>query len=197
MKSVLIAALLAAAPAEQAPPPCLTEAQIEDLALFALPPMLEAAATACAPALPADAYLLTGGKALALSLAAESSNRWAGASATLSTMAKDKFPANLSEATARGLVHDLALGGLKSEGAQAQCVRINRVADLLSPLPPRNLAGLVVLAVELGSAGGGNPMANPQPAPQSKSKSKSKSKAQAQVQPRPGNPPLICPTTRT
>ncbi|MEO7828137.1 MAG: hypothetical protein ABIR60_13460, partial [Allosphingosinicella sp.] len=71
MKSALIAALLATAPAQPAQPPCLTAAQVEDLALFALPPLLEAAATACAPALPADAYLTNGGRTLARTLAAE------------------------------------------------------------------------------------------------------------------------------
>ncbi|HYW15136.1 MAG TPA: hypothetical protein VE891_03140 [Allosphingosinicella sp.] len=174
MKSVLIAALLAAAPAEQSKPPCLTEAQVEDLALFALPPLLEAAAAACAPALPANAYLSNGGRTLARTLAAESSSRWAGASATLSTMAKDKFPAGLTETTARGLVHDLALGGLKAKGGQEHCGRINRVADLLSPLPPRNLAGLVVLVIEIGT--------------ESDSR-KAKDKAAAK-------PPLICPAAR-
>lgn len=178
MKSVLIAALLTAAPAEQAQRPCLTEAQVEDLALFALPPLLEAAATACAPALPADAYLPNGGRALARTLATESSARWATARSALSTMAKDKFPEGLSETTARGLVHDLALGGLKAEGGQAQCSRIDRAAALLSPLPPRNLAGLVVLVVEIGSESDG------------KSKPEGKAKAKA------GKPPLICPTAR-
>lgn len=173
MKSALIAALVAAAPAQQAQRPCLTEAQVEDLALFALPPLLEAAATACAPALPADAYLANGGRALARTLAAESSARWAGASATLSTMSREKFPAGLSETTARGLVHDLALGGLKAKGGQEQCARINRAADLLSPLPPRNLAGLVVLAMELGTESDGK---------------KAKDK--------PAKAPLICPASR-
>ena len=198
MKSILIATLLATAPAEQAPPPCLTQAQIEDSALFALPPLLEAAATACAPALPADAYLLNGGRALARTLAAENSGRWAGTSATLTAMGKDEFPANLSETTARGLIHDLALGTLKSTEGQAQCIRINRVADLLSPMPPRNLAGLVVLAVEFGSESGGDRMEMAQPDPQSKSgsKSKSRSKQPVQVQPRPRKPPLVCPTPR-
>ncbi len=172
MKSALIAALLAAAPAEQAQRPCLTEAQVEDLALFAMPPLLEAAATACATALPADAYLTNGGRALARTLAAESPGRWAGASSTLSTMAKDKFPAGLSEATARGLLHDLVLSGLSKDG-RAQCGRINRAADLLAPLPPRNLAGLVVLAIEIGTESDGK-----------------KSKA------KPGKPPLICPAAQ-
>lgn len=174
MKSILIAALLAAAPAEQAQRSCLTEAQIEDLALFALPPLLEAAATACAPVLPAGAYLPNGGRALARTLAAGSSGRWAGASATLSTMAKDKFPADLTETTARGLVHDLALGGLKGKEGQVHCARIDRAAGLLSPLPPRNLAGLVVLAVEIGTEGDG--------------KSGADSKA--------ARPPLLCPAAR-
>jgi len=204
VKSVLIAALLAAPTAEQAQRPCLTQAQIEDSALFALPPLLEAAATACAPALPADAYLLNGGRALARTLAAESSGRWASASAALTTMAENEFPANLSETTARGLLHDLVLGGLKSAEGQAQCVRINRAADLLSPMPPRNLAGLVVLAVEFGSESRGTPMATPQPVldaqPKSKAKSKSKSgqpvHVHVQVQPRPRKPPLICPTAQ-
>lgn len=173
MKSVLIAALLAAAPSEQAQRPCLTEAQVEDLALFALPPLLEAAATACATALPADSYLANGGRALARTLAAESPARWAGTSATLSTMSKDKFPVGLSETTARGLLHDLALGGLKAKGGQQHCVRINRVADLLSPLPPRNLAGLVVLAIEFGTESDGK-------------------KARG----KPAKPPLICPASR-
>jgi hypothetical protein len=150
VKSALIALLLASAPAQQAQRPCLTEAQVEDLALFALPPLLEAAATACAPALPAGAYLPNGGRALARTVAADSSKRWAGASSTLSTMARDKFPASLSEATARGLVYDLALNGLSKEG-RAHCARIDRIAELLSPLPPRNVAGLVVLAVEMFS----------------------------------------------
>jgi hypothetical protein len=149
VKSALIAALLAAAPAEQAQRPCLTEAQVEDLTLFALPPLLEAAATACAPALPADAYLLNGGRALAKTVGAESTRRWAGASTVLATMAKDKFPAGLSEATARGLLHDLAAQGLAAKGAQKECGRINRLANLLSPLPPKNMAGLIVLGLDI------------------------------------------------
>ncbi len=173
MKSILIAALITAAPAEQAQRPCLTEAQVENLALFALPPLLEAAAAACGPALPADAYLTNGGRALARSLAAESPERWASASGALAAMGKDKFPAGLGEATARGMIKDLPPEGRKGKEPQAQCVRIDRMADLLSPLPPRNLAGLVVLAVGLASDSGG--------------------KADGK---KGDGPPLLCPATR-
>ncbi|HEU0099512.1 MAG TPA: hypothetical protein VFQ67_12150 [Allosphingosinicella sp.] len=182
MKTALIAALIAAAPAEQPQPPCLTPAQVENMTLFALPPLLEAAATACAPELPADAYLLNGGRALARSLAADSAGRWASANSILTMMARDKFPAGLSEATARGLLHDMTLNGLSVEGGRAQCGRINRAADLLSPLPPANLAGLLVLAIEVGSENDRG----------DKAKSKSKAKSGTGVP----KPPLICPATR-
>ncbi|MEA3054072.1 MAG: hypothetical protein QOG72_2975 [Sphingomonadales bacterium] len=154
MKSLIIAALLAATPAEPAQRPCLSQAQIEDLTLFALPPLLEAAATKCAPVLPADAYLANGGRELARSLAAGSKDRWARASAALAVIAKDKFPSGLSESTARGLIHDLALNDLLKQTTPLQCGRINRAADLLSPLPSANLAGLAVMAVEIASEDG-------------------------------------------
>jgi hypothetical protein len=152
VKTVLIAALLAAAPSEQAQPPCLTQAQVEAMTLFALPPLLEGAAKACGPALPANSYLLNGGKTLAQTLAGESSAHWASAGPAVAAMGGKDFPAGLSETTARGLLHDLVLNGLSTAKGREQCARVDRAADLLSPLPPRNLAGLVVLAIEIAGA---------------------------------------------
>ncbi|MGZ8286030.1 MAG: hypothetical protein ACXW27_03630 [Allosphingosinicella sp.] len=167
MKSILIAALLAA-PAQKTAPPCLTQAQVEDITLFALPPLLEAMASRCGPSLPANAYLLNGGRALAEQLGAESASRWAGASAALSVVAKEKFPESLSEPTARGLVRDLAANELLKKATPEDCARIDHLADLLSPLPPRNLAGIVVTFAEI----------------MSKDEKRSKSR------------PFICPATR-
>ena len=151
MKSVLIAALLAAAPAEEAKRPCLTQAQVEAMTLFVLPPLLEGAAKACAPALPANSYLMNGGRTLAQTLAAESPAHWASAGPAVTKLGGKDFPAGLSETTARGLIHDLVLNGLSSPKGREQCGRLDRAADLLSPLPPRNLAGLVVLGVEIAT----------------------------------------------
>lgn len=151
MKSALIAALLATAPAEQAQRPCLTQAQVEAMTLFALPPLLEGAAKACAPILPANAYLPNGGRTLAQTLAAESSAHWASAGPAVTQMGGKEFPAGLSESTARGLLHDLVMNGLSTPKGRVHCSRIDRAAGLLSPLPPSNLAGLVGLAMEMFS----------------------------------------------
>ncbi len=179
MKSILIAALLAA-PAEPAPRPCLTQAQVEAMTLFALPPLLEGAGKACASALPADSYLMNGGRTLAQALAAESSAHWAGASPAVTMLGGKEFPAGLSEATARGLLHDLVLNGLSTAKGREQCGRIDRAADLLSPLPPRNLAGLVVLVAEIAS----------------EDESKEKPNPKSKRKPKPGKAPLMCPAAR-
>lgn len=183
MKSALVAALLAAAPAEQAQRPCLTQAQVEAMTLFALPPLLEGAAKACAPALPAGSYLANGGRALAQTLAAESSTHWASASPAVTMLGGKDFPAGLSETTARGLLHDLVLNGLSTVKGREQCGRIDRAADLLSPLPPRNLAGLVVLGFEIATVEKINDT------PKGKAKGKAKAKPG-------GKGPLLCPAAR-
>lgn len=152
MKSVLIAAL-AFAPAQPAPRPCVTQAQIENLTLFALPPLLEALATKCAPSLPADAYLLNGGRALSRDLEAGSDGRWAQASSAMTVVAGDKMPAGLSGRTARSMIQDVAVAELFAKIKPEECVQVDRVANLLSPLPPANLAGLVAAAAEMGLKG--------------------------------------------
>jgi hypothetical protein len=183
VKSALIAALLAAVPSEQVQRPCLTQAQVEAMTLFALPPLLEGAAKACASALPANSYLLNGGRTLAQSLAAESSAHWAGAGSAVTMMGGKEFPAGLSETTARGLIHDLVLNGLSTAKGREQCGRIDRAADLLSPLPPRNLAGLVVLGVGIASE------EEARKTPQSEAKGKARAEPV-------GRPPLMCPVAR-
>ena len=184
MKSALIAALLASAPAQQAQPPCLTQSQVEAMTLFALPPLLEGAAKACAPALPAGSYLMNGGRTLARTLAAESSTHWAGASAAVAMVGGKDFPAGLSETTARGLIHDLVANGLSTAKGREQCARIDRAADLLSPLPPRNLAGLVVLGVEIATV--------------EESKELPADKAKGKAKPAPASKaPLMCPAARS
>lgn len=146
MKLALIA-LLASAPAQTAERPCVSRAQLEALALFALPPVLEALATKCGPHLPANAYLLNGGRTLSQSLASESAASWPGASAAMQAMTGD-MPTGLSRETMRGMVRDMATSELKLK--PEECVRIDHLGELLAPLPPSNLAGVVAMLAEIG-----------------------------------------------
>ena len=84
----------------------------------------------------------------------------------------------------RGLIPDLVMNGLSSVKGREQCGRIDRAADLLSPLPPRNLAGLVVLGVEIATVEESRDL----PAGKAKGKAKAKPASKA---------PLICPAARS
>lgn len=148
MKLVLIALLAAAAPARAAEQPCVTRAQLESLALFALPPVLDALAAKCGPSLPAQAYLLNGGRTLSQSLAGEAPAHWDGANAAMAVVAGD-MPTEVSAETMRGLIRDMASSELKLK--PDECARIDRLGELLAPLPPRNLAGIVAMLAELGT----------------------------------------------
>ena len=148
MKLALIA-LLAAAPPQAAQRPCVTHAQLEALALFALPPVLDAVAAKCGPSLPAQAYLLNGGRTLSQSLGAESAAHWAGASAAMQVVTGET-PPGVSAETMRGLIRDMAASELKLK--PEECVRIDHLGELLAPLPPANLAGVVAMLAELGIA---------------------------------------------
>lgn len=161
MKLALIALLLAAEPAKAAERPCVGRAQLEALAMFALPPVLDALATKCAASLPAQAYLLNGARTLSQSLAAESASSWDGARAALAAVDGD-MPAELSPATVQGLLRDMAAAEIKLK--PDECVRIDRAGELLAPLPPRNLAGIVAMFAELGMANEGKGKKKPLPA---------------------------------
>jgi len=149
VKALLIAAVVTVSAPPNTERTCLTQAQVEDLTMFALPPLLEAMASRCGPSLPADAYLLNGGRTLSRQLGAEGSSHWKGASSALSTFVGEKIPAGLTEETTRAFILDLASTELLGKVKPEDCVRINRLADLLSPLPPRNMAGILVTFAEM------------------------------------------------
>jgi hypothetical protein len=144
------AVALAAAPAQAAGQGCLTQAQVEDMTLFFMPSLLDALAAKCGPSLPASAYILNGGKTLSQRLLTETAPRWAGASSALRTMAGQDVPAGLSQETARGLIRDMATGELLAKLKPDECARLDEALNLLSPLPPENLAGLIYMLMEVG-----------------------------------------------
>jgi hypothetical protein len=167
---ILLAAALLAAPqtvtvkVPAAPPPCFTRAEVTDLTLFLLPAVLNGAAEQCRPNLPANAYLLNGGRALSQRLMADTSHG-PGAVAAIRKIAGDSLPQALSPETLRGLAVDMLGKQLLTSLKPADCAPLNEAAELLAPLPPENIGGLVGLgfafATREGSKTGGKPMLCP------------------------------------
>jgi hypothetical protein len=155
MKTFLAMLALVGAQAAAAPPPppaCVTRAQLSDLTLFALPSVLDAAVAKCRASLRPDAYLLNGGRELSRRLAVDSQSHWEGAQAAMRQMGSRDMPEGIGADTMRGLVRDVLAAEFLKKLTPADCGRVNDVAELIAPLPPRNLGQLTALLIELGGA---------------------------------------------
>lgn len=158
MKPIIVAALLTGAQAHAAaPPPCITYAEFNDMSRFMLPAVIEGAAAKCQASLPADAYLPNAGRALAARLSAASDVHKAGAIAAFARIGGGRMPEGLSLDTMAGLMRDMAKSELFKKVTAEDCVKINEAAELLAPLPPENIGGLLRLLVELGGKKGKAP----------------------------------------
>jgi hypothetical protein len=153
MRGIIAGLALLGAQAGQAaePPRCLTRAQINDATLFVLPSVLDALATKCRAALPANAYLLNGGQALSRRLTATSGDHWQGAVSIVARLARKKqFPTDISPDTARALIRDALTNEALNKLKAADCGRINEALDILAPLPPENIGRIVALFIDIG-----------------------------------------------
>jgi hypothetical protein len=153
MRLIFLAILLASAQSVSAAEPCLTKDEFNDMSLFMLPAVLEGAASKCQAFLPNDSYLLNDGKARAEQLASAGETHKKGAIAAFAKMGGGKLPEGLSVDTLAGFVRDMAKADLFKKFTGADCAKVNEAAELLAPLPPENLSGLVRLLIEFGDKG--------------------------------------------
>jgi hypothetical protein len=145
LKALAIAALLTAPSTTNAPPPCLTRGEIQDMTFAVLPLALDATAEACRATLPADAFLLTGGRALSERLKQGSEAHWAGAIVGFLKIAGSKdVPAGLQAETLHALGRDLLNSELRKTLKPADCGFANDLAETLAPLSPDGIARVVV-----------------------------------------------------
>jgi hypothetical protein len=149
---MLAAALFANAPNTVTAPACMTDSEFKDVALFILPGVVDGAVSRCEASLPRDAYLLNGGRRLGERLAGESDTHRPGAVAAIAKFGTGKIPEGVSNETFTSLVRDMAKTQLFKKIGADDCSRINEVAELLAPLPPENLIGVVALLARMGMA---------------------------------------------
>jgi hypothetical protein len=152
LKAFALAALVTAPTTSAPPPPCLTRAEVRDMTIAALPIGLDAAAEACRASLPANAFLLTGGRALSQRLTAGSDVHWAAAFAALAKVADLKdMPKGLKPETVRALAHDMAAAELRKSMKPADCGLANELAETLAPLSEDGIARLVTAGLMIAS----------------------------------------------
>ncbi len=132
---------------------CVTRAEVGNLFVFAMPALVDTAIRRCEAALPADAFLRTGGRQLAERLRGEGAADAAGLTATFGKLAGRDVPAGLSTETLQLLVRDIVSTQLANDIKPKDCGKIDTLASALAPLPARNLGTLMVALMELGTSG--------------------------------------------
>lgn len=146
-----LAALMGSGAAQAAATePCLTTAEVETLGVALLPDLLEGVASSCAAALPPGATLRAGLPPLLARYRAAAFSATDGAARALGK-AMQKELKGAPPAAALPLVRAVIAAELTKSLKPVDCPKYDRAIGLLAPLPPGNIAGLFVMAMELGT----------------------------------------------
>ena len=147
-----LAALLAhtTAAAAQDQVPCLTEAEVSDLAVFLLPPLIDQAAIKCGPVLPPSAYLNRSGANLSARLRPAASAAWPNARRIAERIGQDQLSGFLSEDVERSVIEAAVPATIVANLKPEACGTVSDFVETVSPLPPRNIGRLVALVIRAG-----------------------------------------------
>ncbi|WP_324075748.1 MAG: hypothetical protein RSE14_02930 [Erythrobacter sp.] len=160
--ALAVLALATATTAQAQQQACVQAADLGDAVLYAMPLAYDAVSTTCGKQLKSDGFLARDKGRFIQSFRAKQDAAWPGAFLLLKTfMASDKAAeggkddgmaamiAALPESSLRpfvdGLVGQMIAGEIKPDS----CDKIERGMELLSPLPPENIAGLLAFVAEL------------------------------------------------
>ncbi len=146
-------ALPASATAQTASKACLTRAEAEGLMTYSMPAMIRGISTKCTAALPATAPLVQAGTVTAARYQPEADNSWPVARTAFDKLAGVKMSDLIGDAGAQKLIETTISSGLASSVKTKDCATIDRILDILQPLPARNMAMLITAMLELGSQG--------------------------------------------
>jgi hypothetical protein len=151
---MLIIAALAAVPGQavgQSARSCLTQPEADALVAYALPSAIRAITTKCTPVLPATTALIQSGPIIAARYQIDADKAWPVARIAFDKVSGLDLTGTLGEPAAKGLVEAAFGTGVAEKVKAADCPKVDRLVDILEPLPARNMAMLIAMLMELGS----------------------------------------------
>lgn len=136
---------------------CLTGPEAEALITYGLPSAIRSLTTKCATSLPATAALVQSGPIIAGRYQIEADKAWPVARLAFDKVSGFDLTKALGEPGAKGLI-DAAFGaGLAEKVKPADCSKVDRVINILEPLPAKNMAMLIAALMEFGAQGKSKP----------------------------------------
>jgi len=133
--------------------PCLTSAEVASATAFALPGAINATADRCTASLGNSSYFARTGTQLAQRYSASAAKAWpATRAAILRVAAASNDPMlqsakNLPDGAMQEIIKGLITAAVTDKVPVTRCSQIDRVLELISPLPPENATELVALTI--------------------------------------------------
>jgi hypothetical protein len=144
-------ALPAAATAQAAQPPCVTQAEAEALFLYMAPELIRQTGRTCAANLPAASLLRQTSGPLIAKFQGESRAAWPVARQAVSRLAGPEAQPILQSQFAEQVAASLIAPAITAGIQPGDCRYIDRIVTLIEPLPARNSAALIATLVQLGA----------------------------------------------
>ena len=158
-------ALASATTAQAQQQACVQSADFADAVIYAMPIAYDAVSVSCGKQLGSDGFIARDKGRFIKAFRERQDAAWPGAFRLLKTfMAKDAAAkdstqsdigamiASLPESSLRPFVHGMVGQMIGGEIKPDSCGKIDRGMELLSPLPPENIAGLLTFVLELSDA---------------------------------------------
>lgn len=147
--TALVLSLAVPASAAPAQGSCLAPAEAQALLTSFLPDIIRSLADTCRPSLPADAFLVRSGGALADRYAPEARTAWrTGRIAAAKIAGDDDLFRKLDDETARKVFAAGVSGEIAKDVKAKDCATVDRVLYALEPLPPANMSMLIGTLME-------------------------------------------------
>ena len=154
INALAIAALLAVpAAAPAAAPPCLPRQALADAFVVMSPYVVRAARENCTAHLPADAFLINRGEALATRLQGEGAGLEGSAFVALDAFSEGKIPKIKEKAAMIKVMGGMIETMLEGKLSPQACAEASRMLEALSPLPGRNLGLAMASLMALSKVG--------------------------------------------
>jgi hypothetical protein len=132
--------------------PCVTAPEAEALVTAILPETIEALAAACANQLPPGATLRSSNASFIGRYRSDADSVWPNAQKAVSRVIGADASGILGSNVARPVIASLLAPAIVKQVQPSECPSYDRIVTLAQPLPPRNLAGLLVSVWQLADA---------------------------------------------
>jgi hypothetical protein len=133
--------------------PCISPAENEALVAYVMPELVGALEQRCAGALPAQPFLGTRSASLKTRLAPQAQRAWPRARKVAQRLAGSRLPVDGPfEGVAKAALAPAAATMIARGFDGERCRIADRLLAELAPLPPENLARVMALFLEVGSA---------------------------------------------